>query len=1405
MGLNWKGQLDVRDIYIEDHHQDTLIYSKRLVTNILSINNLVQGNLDFGTIKIYDPKFYLKTYQDEQNDNISIFANNFVPKTPEKGNVFQLDVNAVNINNGKVKIINENLNTSEIFNLSNIFIVTNDLVIKGSTVNIAIKKLSLLAKRGFEIKNLESDFSYSPNSIKLNSLKLETKEKSRLNGDFLFNYKRSQISDFLNKATLDFKFIETEINTNDLNTFYNEFGNNQMITLNGDVNGNLNDFVFTNGLISCNKINIRGKYSFKNLFKQNNDFIVYATNHSISADYMSLSRFMPTILGRVLPKEIDYLGKINFIGSTTVTKSTLETSSNLVSSLGTAQTIININNLNNSEKASYVGEIKFKDFDLGQLAKSKRLGVITATLEVEGSGFSKKSIDAKVSGLINSFIFETYNYQNITLSGNFKNPLFDGSMLIDDPNLKFQFNGLVDISEELNRFDFNANVDFAELKQLNIIKRDSISIFAGKVDMEMIGNDFNTLFGTIAFKETFYQNEIDNFYFDDFKITSYQEDLKRIIKINSPDIITGFIDGEFLIEEIPSLFINGIGSVYNNFRPLKISKNQYLDFDFEIYNKLVEIFVPELQFGENTRIKGTVYSNNSKLKFDFDSPEIILFNNYLGKVKFNVNNHNPLYNTYISIDTINNGFYNLKEFNFINNTINDTLYVSSNFKGGKNKDQYNLSLYHTINKDNNSVVGVKKSAINYNGNTWFLNEKNDKNNKIVFDKDFNNIKFDSITLNNNNEYLRLAGSANDSTYKNLKVSFENVDFGKLIPKVDSLSLKGTVNGNLNILQKKGLYYPSSNITIDAIDFNNISLGNMVIDIKGNSELTRYELITTLTNGNIKSINTIGYIDASSDNAKIDLDIELNKFDLNTISPFGGNVINTIRGNLSGSGKINGELKSPNIFGDFKIVNGGLKVPYLNIDFSLGSVTNLFITKEKLEIENTTITDSKYLTKGLLSGLATHTNFRNWKLDLSIDSDNIVALDTQKEENQLYYGTAFISGNTHIYGPINELVIDIEAATEENTEFKIPLSDTESIGDNSFIKFLSPKEKEAKLRGEKIITDNLKGLSLNFDLDINKNAEIEIVIDQETKSALRGRGAGTLLIEINTLGKFNMWGDFIVYQGIYDFRYGKIIRKEIEVEKGGTITWDGLASNADLNLKAIYKSKANPSSLLDDPTINRKIPVDVYIDLKDKITQPELVFDIDFPEVSSTVRSELEYKLQTQEEREKQALFLLTTGSFINETAGQSAISGTVTDGVNAILAQILTDDDAVINIAPYYDMGIDTKEIETQDEFGVQFSSQISERIVVNGKVGIPVGKINESRVAGDFDVQWLVNEDGSLRIDFFNRQAELQFIGEDQTFEQGAGVSYQVDFDTIKDLMDKLFGVQVQLIPDENIVPINN
>ena len=1405
LGLNWKGEIDIKDVYIEDHHSDTLIYVKTLNTDLLSLKNLVEGDLYFGFIELNKAKFYIKTYKDEKSDNVSIFANKFNSTSPSSDKKFVLKANDIKFSDSNVKITNENLEQSEIFNLSFINIESEIFSIVGPNVNTTIKQLSLESQRGFDIKNLTGIFSYSLTSIFIKQLKLKT-DDSFINGGIIMNYKEGELSDFVNKVDLNIHFNEAKISTNDLNIFYNEFGLNQNISINGDLKGTLNNFTFSNGQIKSGLIKVLGDYNFINLLSNKNDFSIYATNHSISTNFVSLKQLMPKLLGEVLPKEISYLGRIKFNGSTTITKTYLTTSSTLISTLGSAKINASIHNLNDEENSAYIGDVDFTNFDLGPLANTESIGTITSKLNIEGVGFSQKSLNAKVTGEINSFVFENYNYKNITLSGNFKHPLFDGELNINDPNLKLTFNGLIDVSEKLNRFNFKANIEYAELNKLNLIKRDSISIFVGKIDINMIGNDLNNTYGSISFKETFYQTEKDDFYFNDFLITSKKDGLKRVIDINSLDIMTGYITGEFLIEDIPDLFINGVGSIYANFKPNKITENQYIDFDFEIYNKLIEIFVPQLEFGDDTRVKGSVYSNESKIKFDFDSPEIIVFKNYLGKVKFKLDNFNPLYNTYISVDTLYNGFYNLKDINFINKTINDTLHIGTNFSGGKNKDYFNLSLYYTIDREGNSVVGIKKSDIIHNDKTWYLNENDNKNNKIVFDNSFKKIKFDSIVLNHNDELIAFTGATNDSTFKNLKVRFNDVNIGNLIPKVDSLKLKGNINGNLSILQKKGVYFPSSNIIIDNINVNDIEMGDLTIDILGNNNLTRYDINTSLVNNNIKSLNSTGYIETKSTQTDIQLNIELNEFNLGAISPFGASVITNIRGLMSGKGRVLGNLNSPDMFGDFILKKSGLKVPYLNIDFDLEDTTKINITEEKLEISKTNITDTKYLTKGILTGNATHKNFGKWKLNLNVDSDNLLVLNTPPDENQSYYGTAFISGTTHIHGPINELIIDVNATTEKNTIFKIPLSNTETIGDNSFINFLSPKEKEDKLLGETIVRNDLKGLALNFELDINKNAEIEIVIDQNTKSALKGRGAGTLLIEINTLGKFNMWGDFIVYEGIYDFRYGKIIRKEIEVEKGGSITWDGLASNANLNLKAIYKTKANPSALLDDPSINRKIPVEVFIDLTENITQPNLLFDISFPDVSSTVRSELEYRLQTTEEREKQALFLLTTGSFISDTAGQSAVSGTVTDGINAILAQILTDDDAIINIAPYYDMGIDTKEIETQDEFGVQFSTQITERIVVNGKVGIPVGKINDSRVAGDVDVQWLVNEDGNLRINFFNRQAELQFIGEDQTFEQGAGISYQVDFDTIKELMNKIFGIKVELeefIPEDN-KPVN-
>ncbi|GEQ86314.1 DUF490 domain-containing protein [Patiriisocius marinistellae] len=1414
IGLNWRGEVDARDIYIADHHQDTLIFAEQLQTNVLSFRNLIYGDLGFGNINLTRAKLYVKNYKDEDSDNLTVFANKFNDSTTESTAVFKLFSNNVVIADSHVKIINENLSNPDVFSLTNLNTEASDFKVIGPKVFADIESLSLIAARGFKIENLKTDFSYGLTKMTLKDLVLET-EDSKLTGTISMAYENG-FSDFENTVILDGDFEPSVISTNDLKSFYDEFGKNQKIDFQGKINGTLNDFSYTNANLSTSNTRLSGDFSFKNLLKGSNAFNIDMKNHRVRTSYYDLRRFLPNILGPVLPEQLNDLGVFNYNGNTKINSIKLDTDGTFTSDLGNAKAKLVINNYSETNLADYKGKLVLNTFNLGKLAGTTSLGNITADVKFDGRGFTQASVDTKIEGTISSFEFEKYNYQNISVSGKLKDPLFNGDLVINDPNLKLEFKGLIDVSKDFNQYDFEANVTFAELNKLNLIKRDSISVFAGKVIMDMDGTNIDNVVGTINFKETFYQNEDDDFYFDDFKIISSFKEEERIIEVNSPDIVDGKISGQFLLEDIPNLFINGIGNVYANYIPQEVTTNQYIDYEFTVYNKIIEVFVPQLQLGENSRLKGSVSSDDSKFELDFKSPEIIVLDYYLGKVNVQVDNDNPLFNTYVSIDSIYTGFYNAIDFSLINKTLNDTLYIRSEFKGGKEKqDIFDLSLFHTINPQGKSVVGIKKSSIDYKGNVWYINEENNDLNKVSFDDNFKQVQIDSLMLNHNEERISLGGRLRDSTYKNLKASFKNVNIGNLVPPVDSLRLNGTMNGSLDFLQENGAYYPDANITIDAININDIEFGDLTLAVEGNEDLTRYNINTSLINNDVKSINAVGSIDVAKKNPQIDLDIRLNDFNMQAFSPFGADVVSNIRGLASGSAKVDGNYKEPNISGRLNLREAGLLIPYLNTDFDLDNSTQVVLTKNKLEIDRTDITDTKYKTKGIFFGNATHNNFSNWSLDLNIEApERLLVLDTPPDEDELYYGTAFISGSAEIAGPIDELSIDVFATTEKGTSFKIPLSDTQSIGDDSFIKFLSPEEKQARISGEKIITEEVKGLSINFDLDINDKAEVEVVVDKVNNSTLKGRGAGTLLIRLDTKGKFNMWGEFTVIEGLYDFRYSGIIQKKIAVVPGGNINWDGQPERARLDISAKYSTDANPSVLLDNPTFNRNIPVDVIIDLTGEIIQPNLNFRIEFPRTGATVLSELEFKLQNEEDRQKQALFVIATGSFVNdEFQGTNAFAGTLADRVSGLVNQLFADEDGKFSVGLDYSQGSRLPNAETSDRVGITLQTQINERILINGKVGVPVGGVSETAIAGDIEVQWLINEDGTLRMNFFNRQADIQFIGEDQIFEQGLGMSYSVDFDTLSELIDKLFNKKITLeknyeltpiIPDDNSPPVD-
>jgi hypothetical protein len=95
-------------------------------------------------------------------------------------------------------------------------------------------------------------------------------------------------------------------------------------------------------------------------------------------------------------------------------------------------------------------------------------------------------------------------------------------------------------------------------------------------------------------------------------------------------------------------------------------------------------------------------------------------------------------------------------------------------------------------------------------------------------------------------------------------------------------------------------------------------------------------------------------------------------------------------------------------------------------------------------------------------------------------------------------------------------------------------------------------------------------------------------------------------------------------------------------------------------------------------------------------------------------------------------------------------------------------------------------ELITDDQFDVSLTTQISKNIIVNGKVGVPVGAQTQSSVVGEVKVEVLLNESGNFRSVIFNRQNEIQYSAQEEGYTQGIGLSYQVNFNSLSDLLKK-------------------
>jgi hypothetical protein len=239
----------------------------------------------------------------------------------------------------------------------------------------------------------------------------------------------------------------------------------------------------------------------------------------------------------------------------------------------------------------------------------------------------------------------------------------------------------------------------------------------------------------------------------------------------------------------------------------------------------------------------------------------------------------------------------------------------------------------------------------------------------------------------------------------------------------------------------------------------------------------------------------------------------------------------------------------------------------------------------------------------------------------------------------------------------------------------------------------------------------------------------------------------------------------------------------------------------LNLEAVYKTTANPSLLIDNTSFNRKVPVEVVIGIKGDLMSPEPDFNIEFPTVSNVLKSEIQTKLYDKEVRQTQALYLLSTGSFLSaEGINQNDISGSLFETAAGLLGDLIQSDNDKFEVGINV-VGADRRlGRETDGRFEASVSSKINDRITFNGKLGVPFGGISQTAFVGNVELLWRLDQEGDLNARIFNKENDINFIGQGIGYTQGIGISYQVDFDTFRELIQKMFKKNrvIQSIPSE-------
>lgn len=1439
----------LEDFCVKSPHHDTIFYAPRMEIKLSEVS-ISSKYVEFKKINFIKPKIHC--YVDSTNTiSFQFIINKLEAKdTIPSAHPLRLTVGEVVMQDADFTLRSFyyvpkkfGVNFGDIHLTSLNTKVTNFRMNRGVTMNI--RKMSATDHSGFKLEQLSSRFKIDKRNMVFSSLHVVTPESNIEANRVAFNFnttKDFKVGVFGKKVNLDIDMAPSDISTNDVAWVMPFLKDNHLrATVSGTFKGRFSDLKGRNiEIIYGDNTKVKGNIDINGLPDVASSFLhvdiksLYTTPSDIEK-----IRLPKSVNGRiVLPPSFKNVKYITYKGKFTGFLNDFVAYGKFSSNLGNIESDLSLRP-DTANYFSFNGSLKAIKFDIGQfLNKTDLMGKISLNAMVNGNAGTLRNPRANLDGMITSFEVNHYNYQNIKINGNLSNNTYDGSLKVEDPNVIFDFLGKVDLSQQVPRFNFKADVKGANLYKLNFEKKDTGAFVSFYATADFEGNNIDNLNGEIKLWNSTLKRTGKEIQINDFLLfTKTIKDTNRIILRS--DLADAEVWGTYQFLSLKNSFV----SITRNFLPSLVAGQPFADpgknnFKFEIEFKdtrqLTDFFVPGLYVSRDSKLSGHYNPSVNYLDLKLYVPLL----QHGSKKWYNLDLSGQTTGKAFSVVAGSNNLKLSNQIELKNFTID------ADIKGDSVNTHFRWNNWDTLTyKGNFTLAAAFKPSpnklfplvsIDFKPSQFVLKDTVWNVTSGIIRIDSSRIKINNFLLAHNNQNVSVDGVISREKDSALSVVFNRVDLSNISTVLNTrkLALNGIVNGSVNISNIYGSPIFKASMGIDSLMVNHEPLGNTKVNAQYQVQEKKIKAELFSERGSTRIIDAKGYY--STQDKTLNFDIDINKFKINIIEPYLSNIFSDIRGMATGNLQLTGTWNDPLFNGNVKFQKCSFVVNYLKTRYNF--TNSVDVKNNTFQLKNAEVYDAR-ASKALVNGWIEYRKLKDIYSDLKIKATNFACLNTTENDNNIYYGVGYATGDVRIQTSPKGVVMDVDATSadgnpgpdkDNKTKLYIPLSNKSSVtSDVSFIRFV--KKQQIVQKFDQYEIDNLKDsrkinisskFKMNCVLHVDPSAEIQIILDKKAGDQVTGKGSGTLKMEFEN-GNFTMDGKYTIEEGTYLFTIpNAFINKSFTIENGGTIVWDGSPFDAIIDVVAKYeKVKAPLAPALVPATpehteFTKPIQTVLLIKLRDKLLSPSISYDIDLPNATSEAKTILQNAISTEEGKSQQFLALLFANNFIadpsaggraeaSNSLGLSAASSTGVEFLSNQFSRMFSQYSKDVDIGFNYRPG----NYVTTSQAEMAFSAQVFKgRLLINGNFDVlgSTATKNTSSLVGEGNIEYKLNENGKLRLKAFNRSNQQSTIFEMSPYTQGLGVFYKEDFNSFKGLMagyfDKLFGKK-----EENVKPVND